>query len=85
MKKFFLFVVVAFAASSLIFNSCSTPASITSWKNPEVNSQVSKIMVMALADKMTFVKPAEEILCNYFSQRNLPSLMALNYLDPFTQ
>jgi hypothetical protein len=85
MKKILLLFIAAFASAAFIFNSCSTPASITSWKNPEVTSQISKIMVMGLADKMTYVKPAEEILSGYFAQRNLPALMALNYLDPFTQ
>jgi hypothetical protein len=86
MKKVSLLLAVAsILMTVMLITSCSTPATITSWKNPQVDSKISKVVVMAVADKMTYSKPAEQIIADYFTQHNLPSVMAMNYLDPFTQ
>lgn len=85
MKKISLLFLLTLAVMPFLINSCSTPASITSWKNPDVSSKISKVVVMALADKLTYVQPAEQIISNYFIQNNLPSLMSMKYLDPFTE
>ena len=80
MKKVTLFI-----AATLLIMSCSTPVGITSWKNPNSTAKISKIVVMSVFDKLTYIQPMEKILTDYFNQQQLPAIKALDFLDPFKQ
>jgi hypothetical protein len=85
MKKNTLqFAVVLFMAA-FILNSCSTPVTITSWKNPQSNFQVGNVVVLALFDKLTYSQPFENQLVTYFSGQNLKSKKAMDFMDPTRQ
>ena len=83
MKK----IIITFAAImcfvTLLFISCSTPVGLTSWKNPQGNAQISKLIVMALFDKLTYTDPFERQLVSYFSSQNLKSIPSLDFMAPF--
>ncbi len=69
----------------LLVSSCSTPISITSWKNPDAHATVSKIVVLGVFDKMNIIDPIETQCTAYFNGKNLPSVKALDVMNPFKQ
>jgi hypothetical protein len=83
MKKYqhlTLFPVVVVAA--LIAVSCASPVTLTSWKNPADNSQVTKVVVFPLFDKLEYTKPFEQAMAAYFESKGLKALGALDFLNP---
>jgi hypothetical protein len=82
MKKIPILAVMVCLASGLII-SCSTPVGLTSWKNPKTDSTVSKIAVLAMFDKLSYIQPFEEKLVTYFNSQNLRSIKSLDFLTPF--
>ena len=85
MRKFIIPASVAMIAVLLWSVSCTTPVGITSWKNPDAKGTVSKIAVLAIFDKLNIVQPVEQQCVTYFSSQNLPSVKALDFLNPFKQ
>ncbi len=84
MKKHnYLYRLVAFSAILLI-TSCS-PVTLTSWKNPADNSQVSKIVNMPLFDKLEYMKPFEQAMDAYFTNQGLKAIGSLDFLNPNTK
>jgi len=52
MKKIVFFFGVLAAAALFLLSSCEAPITLTSWKNPENKSQVSKVVVMPLFESL---------------------------------
>jgi len=75
------FGMVAVLAVFLI-TSCGSPVTLTSWKNPSDNVQISKIVVMPLFDKLEYMKPFEQTLDTYFMTQGLKAIGSLDFLNP---
>ena len=73
----FLAVVAAF-----MLNSCGSPVTLTSWKNPDNKSQVSKVVVMPLFDKLEYMKPFEQSVDASFEKQGLKAIGSLDFLNP---
>jgi hypothetical protein len=67
---------------SLVIVSCAPVVHVTSWKNKEDPSKVSKIVVMALFGKLEYTKPVEQYVAAYFNSRGLKAIEALDFLNP---
>lgn len=85
MKTFRFSFGLCMAAATLAFVACTTTVNLSSWKNPEAKGTVSKLLVMAVFDKMNVIDPIETQCVNYFGSRNLPSIRALDVMNPFRQ
>ncbi len=72
-----LAVVTAF-----VITSCGSPVTMTSWKNPAVNTQISNVVVMPLFDKLEYVKPFEQSMDTYFNTMGLKAIGSLDFLNP---
>jgi hypothetical protein len=72
-----LAVVAAFMLSS-----CGSPVTLTSWKNPDYKSQVSKVAIMPLFEKLEYMKPFEQSMGTYFEKQGLKSIGSLDFLNP---
>lgn len=72
-----LAVVAAF-----IISSCGSPVTLTSWKNPADNSQISKVVVMPLFNKLEYIKPFEQSMDAYFNSKGLMAIGSLDFLNP---
>jgi len=60
---------------------CS-PVTLTSWKNPADNSQISRVVVMPLFDKLEYMKPFEQTMDAYFNSQGLKAIGSLDFLNP---
>ena len=69
-------------AALFILNSCGSPVTLTSWKNPDNKSQVSKVVVMPLFDKLEYMKPFEQSVDAYFEKQGLKAIGSLDFLNP---
>jgi hypothetical protein len=65
--------------------SCSPKVGLTSWKNPGGQGKISAIVVMAMFDKLTYIKPFEEQLVSCFNNGGMKSTGSLEILVPFTK
>jgi len=72
-----LAVVAAF-----VVTSCTSPVTLTSWKNPADNSQISKVVVMPLFEKLEYMKPFEQAMDTYFNSQGLKAIGSLDFLNP---
>jgi len=79
-KRIF-FGLAAVVAAFVIF-SCASPVSMTSWKNPAVNAQISHVVVMPLFNKLEYVKPFEQAMDAYFNTQGLKAIGSLDFLNP---
>jgi len=71
------------AVVTVIFiSSCSSPVTLTSWKNPSDNSKISKLVVMPLFDKLEYMKPFEQSMDSYFNSTGLKTIGSLDFLNP---
>jgi len=66
----------------MLFISCSSPISLTSWKNPNDHLQISKVAVIPMFAKLEYVKPFEQSMCGYFNQHGLKCIGSLDFLNP---
>ncbi|MCX6280606.1 MAG: hypothetical protein NTU51_01420 [Bacteroidetes bacterium] len=82
MKKVFLFACIPGIIALMLVISCSSPISLTSWKNPDDHNQVSKVVVIPIFSKLEYVKPFEYSMCGYFKQMGLKSIGSLDFLNP---
>jgi hypothetical protein len=85
MKKNFLKIAAMMFTVIFLTVSCSTPVGLSSWKNPQANIQVSRVVVMALLDKLSYMQPVEDELVAYFNSQNTKSIRSLDFLTPFKQ
>jgi hypothetical protein len=72
-------------ACLILLIACSTPIELTSWKDPNQNKQVNKMVVLALFDKLSTIQPMEESVANYFSSQGVPTVQSLSFMVPFQQ
>jgi len=79
--KKLLFGLLAVVTAFVIY-SCGSPVSITSWKNPAINAQISNVVVIPLFDKLEYIKPFEQSMVSYFTAQGLKSIGSLDFLDP---
>ncbi|MCX6283946.1 MAG: hypothetical protein NTW31_06915 [Bacteroidetes bacterium] len=82
MKKSVSLAGILIIAALVFITSCSSPISMTSWKNPEDHNQISKVVVIPQFAKLEYVKPFEQSMCGYFKQMGLKSLGSLDFLNP---
>jgi len=78
-KIYFSLLVVV---TAFLITSCQSPVTLTSWKNPADNSQISKVVVMPLFDKLEYIKPFEQTMDAYFNSQGLKAIGSLDFLNP---
>jgi hypothetical protein len=83
MKKITITITSIMFVATFLFVSCSTPVGMTSWKNPQANAKISRVVVLALLDKLTYIQPFEQLTVNYFNSQNLKSIGSLDFMAPF--
>jgi hypothetical protein len=66
----------------VMITSCSSPVTMTTWKNPADNTQISKVVVMPLFEKLEYMKPFEQSVDAYFESKGLKSIGSLDFLNP---
>jgi hypothetical protein len=79
-RKSYLALLAVIAV--LIITSCGSPITLTSWKDPANTTQISKVVVMPLFEKLEYLKPFEQSMCTYFRSKGLKSLGSLEFLNP---
>ena len=72
-------------ACLILAAACSTPIELTSWKDPNQNKQVSKLVVLALFDKLTNIQSMEDAVSSYFTSQGTQTIEALTFMVPFKQ
>jgi hypothetical protein len=78
-KIYFSLVAVV---AAFMFTSCGAPVTLTSWKNPENKSQISKVVLMPMFEKLEYMKPFELSMDAYFEKQGLKTLGSLDFLNP---
>ena len=78
-KSYFAFLAVI---SAFVLTSCASSVTMTSWKNPANSTQISKVVVMPMFEKLEYMKPFEQSMCAYFQTKGLKSLGSLEFLNP---
>ena len=62
--------------------SCSSPVTMTGWKNPDDNTKLSKVAIMPFFEKLEYVKPFEQAMSKYFNSKGLKCMGSLEFLNP---
>jgi len=68
--------------TTLFITSCGSQINLTSWKNPQDNSQISKVVIIPLFVKLEYIKPFEQAMVAYFTSQGLKSIGSLDFLNP---
>jgi len=66
----------------VMLSSCGTPVTLTTWKNPADNSKISKVVVIAMFNKLEYIKPFEQSTAAYFNSQGLKCIESLDFLNP---
>lgn len=82
MKTGKIYLALLAVIVTFMFTSCSSPITLTSWKNPENKSQVSKVALMPLFEKLEYMKPFEQSMNATFIKNGLKSIGSLDFLNP---
>ncbi|MCK9423564.1 MAG: hypothetical protein M0Q38_13310 [Bacteroidales bacterium] len=82
MKKKSLTLTLLAVIAAFLVTSCSSSVSLTSWKDPNENAQISKVVIIPLFDKLEYMKPFEQTMVAYFSSQGLKSMGSLDFLNP---
>jgi hypothetical protein len=82
MKKLIISAALSCMFGLVFLISCTSPISMTSWKNPADHSQISRLIVIPQFSKLEYVKPFEQSMCQYFSQQGIKSIGSLDFLNP---
>ncbi len=85
MRTLLLKTVLPVLALLLAMAACTPPLSMTSWKNPNDNNKVSKVVVLVVFDKLNIIKPYEEAASAYFNSKGIKAISAITFLVPFQQ
>ncbi len=80
-KRSFLSLGIVAIAFAFIFTGCS-PVSLTSWKNPKVDEQISKVVVWGMFKKLEYEKPFEDAMVAYLNSKGMKATSALTFLNP---
>ena len=62
--------------------SCASPITLTSWKNQKEDTKISKVVVIAMFNKLEYVKPFEQATSTFFKSQGLKCLESLDILNP---
>lgn len=76
------YLAILAVISAFVLTSCGSSVTMTSWKNPSDNTQISKVVIMPLFEKLEYMKPFEQSMSAYFNTRGLKSIESLNFLNP---
>lgn len=82
MKRAILFWGSMAIALILLVSSCETPITLVSWKDPAKSTQVSKVCVMPLFEKLQYMRPFEQSVVSYFNDNGLKAIGSLEFLNP---
>jgi hypothetical protein len=82
MKKSILYSGILVLLLSIGITSCTSPIKMTGMKNVNIQSEVSKVVVMPLFEKIENVKPFEETMVTYFKGKGLAAIGSLEFLKP---
>jgi hypothetical protein len=85
MKTITVWSAMLLIAAASLLTSCEAPVKLTSWKNPAVNSQVSKVVIMPLFEKIEYMKPFEISMAACFNKKGLKAIGSLDFLNPTKQ
>ena len=66
----------------MLFAACESPVNLTSWKNPDDHTRISKVVIIPQFSKLEYVKPFEYSMCGYFNEQGLKSIGSLDFLNP---
>jgi hypothetical protein len=75
-------LLTGFAIVALFLITACSPVTLTSWKNPKVNEQISKVVVWGMFNKLDYEKPFEDGMISYFNEKGLKAIAALDFLNP---
>jgi hypothetical protein len=67
---------------TVLLSSCQAPVTLTSWKNPNANGKISKVVVIAMFNKLEYIKPFEQSTASYFNSQGLKCIESLDFLNP---
>jgi hypothetical protein len=82
MKRSILIYGIMAILFAVLLSSCSTPITLTSWKSPTNNAKISKVVVIAMFNKLEYIKPFEQSTANYFNSQGLKCIQSLDFLNP---
>jgi hypothetical protein len=85
MKRILIVSPALMVALLLMITACDTPIAITTWKNPDVKTQISKVAIMPLFEKLEYIKPFEMSMVACFDKKGLKSIGSLDFLNPTIQ
>jgi hypothetical protein len=81
MKKMKLLVLLTGVMLFMVLFSCTT-VNLTSWKDPGVSAQVSKVFVLALSERLEFSTKFEQNTASYLNSQGLQCFQSLDYFAP---
>jgi len=82
MKKLLLNFCILAGMAVFVLSSCQSPVTLTSWKNPNDNSQISKVVIMTTFGKLEYSKPFEQSMAAYFNSQGLKAIESISFLNP---
>ncbi|MEI6091995.1 MAG: hypothetical protein WCR42_16195 [bacterium] len=82
MKTRKLYFALLAIVAAFMLTSCGSSVTLSSWKNPAVNTQISKVVVMPLFEKLEYMKPFEQSLDLWFNNKGLKAIGSLDFLNP---
>jgi hypothetical protein len=82
MKTVKIYSVFTLIIIALVISSCGSLVTLTSWKDPAVTAQISKVAIMPLFDKLEYMKPFEQAMDVYFDNQGLKAVGSLDFLNP---
>jgi hypothetical protein len=85
MRTTFIKIGLPVLAVMFLLSSCTPPLSMTTWKNPNANDKVSKVVVLVVFDKLNIIKPYEEAVAAYLNSKGVKAISAITFLVPFQQ
>jgi len=80
-NRSFLSIGVLAVVTAFLLTGCS-PVTLTSWKNPKLNDQISNVVVWGMFNKLEYEKPFEDAMVAYFNAKGLKAMAALDFLNP---
>jgi len=81
MKKQTIFMT-GFGILALFLITACSPVTVTSWKNPKITDQISKVVVWGMFNKLEYEKPFEDGMTQYFNEKGLKAIAALDFINP---
>jgi hypothetical protein len=76
------YLVLLAVVTAFLLTSCGSTVTMTSWKNQANSTQLSKVAIMPLFEKLEYLKPFEQSMSTYFNSKGLKSIGSLEFLNP---